>query len=143
MAVKSYLSAFDDFGMSLSVNGNVVPQRSRAEFDQWLNARPGRQASYEKAKLEMQAAQERAKAAAKQAALDKARKKRSLFDIEWDGDSDCFSSLSYSRNAGGVFAEFIGPAAGTWFFPVSRRQAREWLIENGDDPGGYFNDEIR
>jgi hypothetical protein len=140
MAVKSYLSQFDDFGMSLSVNGSAVPQRSRAEFDQWLTARPGRQAAYEKARAEMQAAQERAKAAEKQAALEKARKKKSYWDVEWNGDSACFASLSYSKNAGGVFAEFIGPAAGEWFYPMSRSEAREWFA---DDVGEYFNDEIR
>jgi hypothetical protein len=144
MAIKSYLSQFDDFGMSVSVNGNVVPQRSRAEFDQWLTARPGRQGSYEKAKAEMQIAQQRAKAAERQATLEKARKRKSFWDFDWEGgDSDCFSSLSYSKNAGGVFAEFANKTTGEWFYEMSRKEAREWLIENGDAPGEYFNDEIR
>jgi hypothetical protein len=140
MAIKPFLGNFD---FDISVNGNSVPQRSRAEFDQWLNARPGRQASYEKAKAEMQAAQQRAKGAEQQAALEKARAKKSFRDIEWDGDSDCFDFLEYSHAAGGVFASFANKTVGEWFYPMSRKEAREWLVENGDAPGEYFNDEIR
>jgi hypothetical protein len=59
----------------------------------------------------------------------------------WDGNSTCFADLEYDADAGGVWAEFIGPAAGTWFYPMSAADARDWF--NDESVGGYFNDYIR
>jgi hypothetical protein len=137
MAVKSYLSKFDELGMSLSVSINggqsqIIPQRTEAEFQNWLNARPGRAESYQRAKAQMQKELTGKPAYAR----PKANNKRG---IVWDGQSDCFDELVYSAKDGGVYASFIGPAPGVWFFPLSRSEAEDWLIDNGDAPGTYFN----
>jgi hypothetical protein len=126
-------SAFDTLGMSVSVNGNEVQQRSADQFQEWLDAKPGRRAAYEKSKAAMKAEQQ--KPAAQRSS------KRSYRDMEWDGSSDCFVSLEYSHADGGVWAEFIGPAAGVWFYEMSRAEAKDWFADAS--VGGYFNDEIR
>jgi hypothetical protein len=123
--------AFDALGMSVSVNDRVVAQRTDSQFQQWLDARPGRRAAYEKSKAEQQ----------KAAQNPERSNKRSFRDIEWDGDSTCFSSLEYSHADGGVWAEFIGPAAGVWFYPMTRAGAKDFFA--ADSVGSYFNDEIR
>ena len=92
-------------------------------------------------KAKAQDAANKAAATAAQAAAKPTIKKKGRWGIVWEGESDCFVSLEYAN--GVVEAEFIGPAAGTWTYPLSRKQAVEWLIENGDAPGEYFNDEIR
>jgi hypothetical protein len=139
VAVKSYLANFDNFGVT--VNGRDVPQRTRAQFQEWLAARPGRQEVFERARAEALRSLEQQKARDTQAALEKARAKKSVSDITWSGDSTCFASLHYSKNARGVFADFIGPTAGEWFFPMSRSDAKAFF--DSDSVGSYFNDEIR
>ncbi len=64
-------------------------------------------------------------------------------DIQWSGDSDCFDDLFFDSEAGEVIATFANPTRGDWTYPMSYQEAREWLIENGDAPGTYFNDQIR
>ena len=69
------------------------------------------------------------------------RKKRHSGDLDADtSDSMCFDDLFYSASDGGVWASFIGPTAGYWFYPLTRAEAETWF---SDDLGRYFNDAIR
>lgn len=62
-------------------------------------------------------------------------------NLSWNGDSDCFDALYFSKSAQGVIATFSGPAAGDWFYPMSKADARDWF--NADSVGEYFNAFIR
>lgn len=62
-------------------------------------------------------------------------------NLSWNGDSDCFDALLYSKSSGGVIATFSGPTAGDWFYPMSKADARDWF--NADSVGEYFNAFIR
>lgn len=55
--------------------------------------------------------------------------------------STCFDYLVYSKADGGVFANFINPTRGMWFYPMSRAEAKEWF--DAASLGGFFNDAIR
>lgn len=61
--------------------------------------------------------------------------------IVWDGDSDVFSDLRYSKSAGGTYATFI--RGGQYFYEMSRADAKEWLIDNADGAGEFFNKYVR
>lgn len=56
-------------------------------------------------------------------------------------DSTCFSDLVYSRKDGGVFATFIGPSAGDYFYPMSRADAKAWFDDSS--LGAFFNAFVR
>ncbi len=53
--------------------------------------------------------------------------------------SSCFEDLRYKN--GVVHATFIGPAAGTWDYEMSRADAKSWFDD--ESLGGWFNDELR
>lgn len=55
--------------------------------------------------------------------------------------SSAFLFLAYSKAAGGVIASFANPTRGEWFYPMGRKDAKDWF--NSDSLGGYFNDVIR
>jgi hypothetical protein len=56
-------------------------------------------------------------------------------------DSTCFSDLVYSSKDGGVFASFIGPGAGDYFYPMSRADAKAWFDDSS--LGAFFNAFVR
>ena len=64
-------------------------------------------------------------------------------DIEWSGDSDCFDALFFDSASGTVTASFANKTVGDWDYDMSYEEAREWLIDNADAPGTYFNANIR
>lgn len=137
MSVKPFFSISIDYS---DTGGRVLPQprsatpeekaaRKARDIAAGAQGREERAAKY----AAQQAERERAKRAY---AKPKANNKRG---IVWGGSSDCFDELVYSASARGVFGSFIGPASGVWFFPCSRSEAEEFLIENGNAPGSYFN----
>jgi hypothetical protein len=71
----------------------------------------------------------------KPAAPRKSRAKPVVFD----GGSTCFDDLSYAD--GGVYATFANPTRGTWFYPMTKKEAKAWA--SAPSYGQYFNDEVR
>ena len=57
-------------------------------------------------------------------------------------DSECFDELLYSAADGGVFASFANKTRGVWFYPMSRREAKQWF-DATEGLGEFFNSEIR
>jgi hypothetical protein len=132
MAVKPYF----DFSVSYDVGDRVLPaprsatpaEKAARKAADYLAAAPGREA---------RAAAYAAQQAQKEKAKEQVRKHGKK--IVWDGSSECFDDLVYDLAAGGVYATFSGPAAGTWFYPMSRADAKEWLVDFADVTGEFFN----
>jgi hypothetical protein len=77
----------------------------------------------------------------KEAPGPKTRKDGKYLQADTSG-SVCFDNLVYSKADGGVYADFANPTVGTWFYPMSEAEARDWF-ENAPDLGAYFNAFIR
>jgi hypothetical protein len=60
----------------------------------------------------------------------------------WDGESECFADLQYSKEDGGVWAWFYrgGQTPAPYFYALSEAEAREWFDGSA---GGWFNDNLR
>jgi hypothetical protein len=110
-------------------NRDLVRQRNEQEQQARKATVAAQRAAREKIVAERKAAQAKS-------AKPKVNNKRG---IVWGGDSDCFDELVYSASEGGVWASFMNKSEGTWFFPMSREDAKEWLIDNGNAPGTFFN----
>ena len=62
--------------------------------------------------------------------------------IIWDGNSTVFDDLRYSKSAGGVYATFARDGS-QYFYSLDRSSAKEWLIDNADQAGEFFNKYVR
>jgi hypothetical protein len=145
MAVKPFFS----FSLDYSDGRTVLPQprsataeekaaRKARDVEAGAQGRAERAAKYaaQQAEKERQKKLARQKASEPPAPGDNSKRRRK--PIIWDGDSECFEDLRYSPTAGGVFATFI-KGGQSYFYPMSRADAKEWLEDYADVTGEFFN----
>lgn len=85
--------------------------------------------------------QETIKDKVREAPGPKTRKVGKYLQADTSG-SVCFVNLVFSKDDGGVYADFANPTMGMWFYPMSEAEARDWF-DAGPDLGSYFNAFIR
>lgn len=153
MAVKPFFDFSIDYdgGGGSGARGTVLAQprsataeekaaRKAADYIAGAAGRAERAAKTAAQQAEKARQQRASKQASEPPARDKS--KRHGKTIIWDGESECFEDLRYSASAGGVFATFI-KGGGQYFYPMSRADAQEWLVDYADVTGELFNADIR